>query len=260
VLAARDLAGFGAETQTPAVTALLRLQNVSKSFRGLTAVRNVSFVIDDGVIAALIGPNGAGKTTLFNMIAGALAPDLGDIYFDSARIAGLRPDQVCSAGIARTFQVVKPFSGLSVLDNVMVGALRDTAGVWEARRASMEILARLGLERKSAASASTLTLPDRKRLEVARALATRPRLLLLDEVMAGLRPTECNEIVMLLRELNQRQKLTILLIEHVMQPIMALAQTVLVMHHGEIIAQDAPSRVVRHPAVLECYLGEDLAL
>jgi branched-chain amino acid transport system ATP-binding protein len=239
---------------------LLRLQNVSKSFRGLSAVRNVSFAVERGTIVALIGPNGAGKTTLFNMAAGALRPDAGNIYFNGAPIDGLRPDQACNAGIARTFQIVKPFAGLSVLDNVVVGALKRARSAAEAKRQSANILARFGLGSKSAAPASTLTLPDRKRLEVARALATRPQLLLLDEVMAGLRPTECNEMVALLREINEREEMTILLIEHVMQPIMALARSVVVLHHGEIIAHAPPAEVVHDRAVLECYLGEDAGL
>jgi branched-chain amino acid transport system ATP-binding protein len=242
------------------MSALLRLENVSKSFRGLSAVRNVSLAIERGAIVALIGPNGAGKTTLFNLVAGAIAPDSGEIYFNGARIDGLQPHQVCGAGIARTFQIVKPFAGLSVLDNVVVGALKRARDAAEAKRHSADILAQLGLESKSAAPASSLTLPDRKRLEVARAIATRPQVLLLDEVMAGLRPTECNEMVALLRAINQRRETTILLIEHVMRPIMALAQSVLVLHHGEVVARDAPAQVVRNPAVLECYLGEDTEL
>jgi branched-chain amino acid transport system ATP-binding protein len=239
------------------MTALLQIQNISKSFRGLSAVRNVSWAVKAGTIVALIGPNGAGKTTLFNMVAGALQPDSGQIHFDGARIDGLRPDQACGAGIARTFQIVKPFAALSVLDNVVVGSLKRAAGVSEAKQQSATILAQLGLRLKTDVPASMLTFPERKRLELARALATRPKLLLLDEVMAGLRPTECDEMVALLREINQRDGITILLIEHVMRPIMALAQDVLVLHHGEVIVQDAPAQVVRNPAVLECYLGED---
>jgi branched-chain amino acid transport system ATP-binding protein len=242
------------------MSGLLQTHNVSKAFRGLSAVRSVSFAVERGAIVALIGPNGAGKTTLFNMVAGVVPPDLGEIHFDGARIDGLRPDQACGAGIARTFQIVKPFAGLSVLDNVIVGALKRARGAQEAKRLSSGILARIGLLAKSDAPASTLTLPDQKRLEVARALATRPKLLLLDEVMAGLRPTECIEMVALLREINQQDGMTILLIEHVMQPIMALAQTVIVLHNGEIVAQDTPARVVRNAAVLECYLGEDTEL
>jgi branched-chain amino acid transport system ATP-binding protein len=242
------------------MSARLQVHNVSKSFRGLTAVRNLSITVEAGAIAALIGPNGAGKTTLFNMIAGTFAPDSGEIALDGARIDGLRPDQVCTAGIGRTFQIVKPFAGLSVLDNVVVGALMRAATVMDARRHSADLLAQLGLARKSALPASALTLPDRKRLEVARALATRPKLLLLDEAMAGLRPTECDEIVALLRAIHQQERVTIVLIEHVMRAVMSLAQEVVVLHHGEVLAHGTPEQISRERAVLECYLGEDTDL
>lgn len=239
--------------------ALLEVDAITKSFRGLRAVANASFEVPEGGLIALIGPNGAGKTTTFNMVAGVYAPDAGSIVFAGRRIDRLRPDQVCSAGIGRTFQAVKPFAGLSVLDNVIVGALRQHRRVPEARSAALAILDQLGLAAKQALPASALTLPDRKRLEVARALATQPRLLLLDEVMAGLRPTECDQLIEVFRDLN-RGGLTILLIEHVMRAVMALAQRVVVLHHGEIIAQGAPAEVVRDPAVLECYLGEETAV
>jgi branched-chain amino acid transport system ATP-binding protein len=237
--------------------ALLEVRAVGKSFRGLRAVTNASIDVEPGAIVALIGPNGAGKTTIFNMIAGVFAPDSGDIVFQGERIHGLRPDQVCAAGIGRTFQIVKPFAGLSVLDNAVVGALERSKSVAEARAHATRVLERLGLASKRDLPASSLTLPDRKRLEVARALATRPQLLLLDEVMAGLRPTECDQMVELFREMNRQDGLTILLIEHVMRAVMALAQRVVVLHHGEIIARGTPNEVVRDPAVLECYLGEE---
>ena len=236
---------------------LLQVKNLSKSFRGLRAVHDASFEIPRGSINALIGPNGAGKTTIFNMIAGVYAPDTGEILFEGKKIHGLRPDQVCAAGIGRTFQIVKPFAGLSVLDNVMVGAFLKEPSAGAARRVSGEILDKLGLAAKRDLPASSLTLPDRKRLEVARALATRPRLLLLDEVMAGLRPTECDQMVAVFREINRTEGLTILLIEHVMRAVMALARHIGVLHHGEVIARGTPEEVVRHPAVLECYLGEE---
>jgi branched-chain amino acid transport system ATP-binding protein len=237
--------------------ALLEVRDVSKSFRGLRAVAGVSFDVGEGAIVGLIGPNGAGKTTTFNIVAGVFAPDSGEIRFAGRRIDGLRPDQVCGAGIGRTFQIVRPFAGLSVLDNVIVGALERSAGVAEARTRASAILEQLGLAAKRDQPASSLTLPDRKRLEVARALATRPRLLLLDEVMAGLRPTECDQMIAVFREINRRDGLTVLLIEHVMRAVMALAQEIVVLHHGEVIARGTPAEVVRNPAVLECYLGEE---
>ena len=236
--------------------ALLEVRSLAKSFRGLRAVADASFDVEAGAIVALIGPNGAGKTTIFNVVAGAYRPDGGEIRFEGARIDGRRADQICAAGIGRTFQIVKPFAGLSVLDNVIVGALRHAPGVAQARREALAIMERLGLAAKRDQPAASLTLPDRKRLEVARALATGPRLLLLDEVMAGLRPTECDQLVEVFRELA-RGGLTILLIEHVMRAVMALAQRVIVLHHGEIIANGTPDEVVRDPAVLECYLGEE---
>ena len=236
---------------------LLEARGISKSFRGLHAVSNASFAVPEGDINGLIGPNGAGKTTIFNMIAGVYAPDSGEIVFEGRRIDGRRPDQVCAAGIGRTFQIVKPFAGLTVLDNVMVGAFLKEKTSAGARALAASIVDKLGLGPKRDLPAASLTLPDRKRLEVARALATRPRLLLLDEVMAGLRPTECDQMVEIFRELNRRDGTTILLIEHVMRAVMALARHIGVLHHGEVIARGTPDEVVRDPAVLECYLGEE---
>jgi branched-chain amino acid transport system ATP-binding protein len=235
----------------------LELRGISKSFRGLKAVTGASCEVSPGAIHGLIGPNGAGKTTIFNMVAGVYAPDEGQILFDGRPVHGLRPDQICAAGIGRTFQIVKPFAGLSVLDNVVVGALLREKRVTVAKAHAAQILERLGLAPKRDLPASSLTLPDRKRLEVARALATRPKLLLLDEVMAGLRPTECDQMVAVFRELNRAEGLTILLIEHVMRAVMALAQRIVVLNYGKIIARGTPEEVVRDPAVLECYLGEE---
>jgi len=236
---------------------VLEVRHVSKSFRGLRAVNDASFEVPAGSINGLIGPNGAGKTTIFNIIAGVYAPDGGEIVFEGKRIDRLRPDQVCAAGIGRTFQLVKPFAGLTVLDNVIVGALQRERTVAGARGHAGSILRKLGLDAKAHLPASSLTLPDRKRLEVARALATRPRLLLLDEVMAGLRPTECDQMVEVFRDISRAEGLTILLIEHVMRAVMALARHIGVLHHGEVIARGTPEQVVHDPAVLECYLGEE---
>jgi branched-chain amino acid transport system ATP-binding protein len=213
--------------------------------------------VPQGAIFAVIGPNGAGKTTLFNMIAGAMAPDAGSITFAGKPVQGLTADAICRRGIARTFQIVRPFPALSVEDNVTIGALLHHHDVEEARECTGTLLQQLDLFDKRHRIASTLTLPDRKRLEVARALATEPQLLLLDEVMAGLRPTETDRMVAILQALN-RDGLTILLIEHVMRAVMALASQVLVLDHGIAIAEGSPEQVVRDPAVVQSYLGVEV--
>ena len=233
---------------------LLSVEAVSKRFAGLRAVDAVSFNVAPGELFAVIGPNGAGKTTLFNMIGGAIAPDQGAIAFAGERIDGLAPDRVCRCGIARTFQLVRPFPALSVEDNVVIGALLRRQTVAAARAQAGEVLRRLELYDKRARRAAELTLPDRKRLEVARARATEPRLLLLDEVMAGLRPTVTETMIAILRELNQAG-LAILLIEHVMQAVLALAARVLVLHHGAVLALETPEAVMRDPSVVRSYLG-----
>ena len=239
------------------MTALLAVDAVTKHFRGLLAVDRVSFAVAPGDVVAVIGPNGAGKTTLFNMIAGVFAPDDGTIAFAGERIDGLAPDAICRRGIGRTFQLVRPFPGLTVEDNVVVGALLRRPDVAAARRHALAVLERLDLIDKRAVLAAALTLPDRKRLEVARALATDPKLLLLDEVMAGLRPTETDRMVAILRDINRDSGLAIVLIEHVMRAVMALARRVVVLHHGAAIADGAPAAVVREPAVIQSYLGAE---
>ena len=239
------------------MTALLSVNGVSKRFHGLVAVDSVGFDVSAGELFAIIGPNGAGKTTLFNMIAGALAPDEGSIRFAGEPIGGLPADAICRRGIARTFQIVRPFPALNVEDNVVIGALLHSSDVVTARAHAQDLLRRLELYEQRNRIAAALTLPDRKRLEVARALATRPRLLLLDEVMAGLRPTESDRVVAVLRGLNREAGLTIVLIEHVMRAVMALASSVLVLDHGVAIAQGKPEVVVRDPAVIASYLGAE---
>ena len=238
----------------------LELNSVSKSFRGLRAVSGASFVVEPGTIVALIGPNGAGKTTIFNLIAGAHSPDSGDIRLDTRSIAGLPPEAVCGAGVGRTLQLVKPFAGLSVLENAMVGALHKERTIVGARARATAVLERLGLADKATLAAARLTLADRRRLEVARALATRPSLLLLDEVMAGLRPAEIDELVPVLRAIQRDEGVTILLTEHVMRAVMALSDHIVVLHHGEVVARGVPTVVVRDPNVLACYLGEETPL
>ena len=239
------------------MSALLTVTDVGKRFRGLVAVDRVKFEVAEGEIFAIIGPNGAGKTTLFNMIAGVLAPNNGNIMFAGERIDGLAPDKICRRGIGRTFQIVRPFPALTVEDNVIVGALLHRHRIENAREHARNVLRRLDLYVKRDQKASSLTLPDRKRLELARALATDPKLLLLDEVMADLRPMEVDVVVATLRELNRQTGLTILLIEHVMRAVMALAARVLVLHHGAAIAEGAPDAVVRNPAVIDSYLGAE---
>jgi len=234
---------------------LLEVSGIAKRFRGLQAVDGVSFAVPKGGIVALIGPNGAGKTTTFNLIAGVFAPDSGTVVLDGADITGLRPDQACRAGIGRTFQVVKPFGALTVLENVMVGAFKASADRAIARQAALEILDRLGLADKAGVVAKSLTLPERKKLETARALATRPKILLLDEVMAGLRPVEIDAMVRTFADLSRETGLAILLTEHVMRAVMALSHHIVVLHHGQKICEGTPEQVSRDARVLECYLG-----
>jgi branched-chain amino acid transport system ATP-binding protein len=238
-------------------SASLKVEGLTRRFSGLTAVDNVSFEVPPGAIHALIGPNGAGKTTTFNMIAGALKPTSGDVSLDGRSLVGKRPDEICRAGVGRTFQVVRPFKDITVTDNVAVGALSWTNDMAAARRYALDMLELLGLADKRNALPGSITLPDRKCLEVARALATKPKLLLLDEVMAGLRPTETDRMVATFRRLNEETGVTIVLIEHVMRAVMALSHHVVVLNYGKVIAEGTPEEVTRNPDVLACYLGAE---
>jgi branched-chain amino acid transport system ATP-binding protein len=237
---------------------LLEVRDVSKRFGGLQALSSVALEVGERDIVGLIGPNGAGKTTLFSVISGFLVPDAGRVTLAGRDCVGLPPYAICRLGLARTFQIVQPFPGLSVVDNVMVGAFTRTRSPAEARRAALDVLARTRLAEHAARPAHALSIGLRKRLELARALATRPRLLLLDEVMAGLNPTEVAETVSVIRAIRDGG-IAVLVIEHVMAAVMTLCDRVAVLHHGELIATGTADEFVRDRKVIDAYLGEPLA-
>jgi branched-chain amino acid transport system ATP-binding protein len=233
---------------------LLEVTNISKSFGGLQAVKGMSFTLDAGEILGLIGPNGAGKTTAFNMIAGYFPPDAGVIHFKGEDITGLRAWDISHRKIARTFQLSKPFGDLTVLENVMVGGFHHQGSRAAARRKAEEVLAFVGMTDRIETEAHNLTVVDRKRLELARCLATDPELLLLDEVVAGATPAEAGAMMELIRRIRDGG-VTIIMVEHVMRVVMGLSHRVLVLHHGETIATGDPQAVSRDPVVLKAYLG-----
>jgi branched-chain amino acid transport system ATP-binding protein len=238
---------------------ILQAENLSKSFGGLAALKAVSFGIEEGEILGLIGPNGAGKTTLFNVISGFFRPDQGRVVFAGEPVSHLNAPSLCRCGLVRTFQVVKPFGNLTALQNVMVGSFLRTADPGLAREQALEVMELVGLSGRQDTAAKSLTISDRKRLEVARALATRPRLLLLDEVMAGLNPTELVQMLEILKRIRERG-VTLLVIEHIMAAIMTISERILVLHHGEKIAEALPKEVASDKRVIDAYLGEEYLL
>jgi len=238
---------------------LLQVTGVTKRFGGLVAVGGVDMTVAAGEIVGLIGPNGAGKTTLFNLVSGFLRPDQGDIAFEGASVVGLKPHAICHLGMSRTFQIVKPFFEMTVLENVMMGAFRIARSARQARDRARAVLRQLEFADWADRRAGDLPVAGRKRLEIARVLATEPKLILLDEVMAGLTPSEHKRMIETVQQIRDGG-ITIVTIEHVMPVIMSLSDRIYVLHHGQMIAQGTPAEIVENPAVIEAYLGEEMAL
>ncbi len=238
---------------------LLDVQGVSKSFAGLRALHDVSLAVEAGRTVGLIGPNGAGKTTLFNVISGAFPPDEGRVLLDGEDVTGLPMHRIARRGVSRTFQIMKPFAALSVLDNVTVAAFQRHRGRAHARSAAEKVIERIGLKNWAERPASVLSTAGRKRLELARALALEPSLLLLDEVLAGLVPSEREKLMDLLEEIREETGVAMLLVEHVMAAVMKLSHHIFVLHHGEVLASGTPQEITNNPQVIDAYLGEEHA-
>jgi branched-chain amino acid transport system ATP-binding protein len=235
---------------------LLEVKGLTKHFAGLVAVKDIDFEVQKGQILGLIGPNGAGKTTIFNMISGFLKPTKGGVFFNGQNITGLSPPKICHLGVTRTFQLVKPLSQLTVLENVMVGVFSKVVDAGTARKQAMEVLEFTGQLSQKDVRAGGLPQGDRKRLEISRALATQPDLLLLDECMAGLNPHEISQAIELIGKIRERG-VTLIVIEHVMKAIMSVSDQIVVINHGEKIMEGTPNQVVNDREVIKAYLGED---
>lgn len=238
---------------------VLEGRGLTKAFGGLQAVKDLSFVLTDGEILGIIGPNGAGKTTLFNLLTGFYRPDAGRVFFKGENITGLRPHQICKRGLARTFQITQSFANLTVLENVKIGAYSRVPSSREATQQALRILGTVGLYERQDELASALSVGHRKNLELAKALATRPELILLDEVVAGLNPKEGDDMIAYIKGIRD-QGITVLLIEHVMKAIMSLCNRIIVIHYGERIAEGAPEEISKNPRVIEAYLGEEYVI
>lgn len=239
---------------------ILEGNRLTRFFGGVQAVKDLDFSVEEREILGLIGPNGAGKTTLFNLVAGVFRPQMGSIRFFGEKIQGLKPFEICHRGIGRTFQIVKPFDSLTVLENALIGARFGKSSQildrFDPTPIALEAVEFVGLIREKDVLCDNLNMGDKKRVELARVLATRPKLLLLDEVMAGLNPVETDRVMSLTRKMRDEKGITIFMIEHVMKAVMEVSDRVIVMHHGEKIAEGSPEMVAKDQGVIEAYLGE----